>query len=187
MQPGDPDVAESVGEAAYAPLHKLQPGPQLLAIYFGSKSCGFCSLPELKGALRGAGMRLRAHAAAAGYTFHFVAVAIDWNVPTGLEYLAELGEFDEISVGGNWQNTSVARYLVSGSPRPGVPTLVLQVRRVVMDTSANPLRFVEEREVGRFVGAMAIADWIRAGASVSGLEPIADPSDVRQPPNVGCS
>ncbi len=169
------DVKDAVEEAAYAPLHKLEPGPQLLAIYFGSKACGFCSIPELKAALRTAGMLLRAHAAAAGYTFHFVAVAIDWRVSTGLEYLAGLGELDEICVGGNWQNTAVARYLIPGSPRPGVPTLVLQVRRVVMDTSANPLRFVEEREVARFVGATEIADWIRSGASIAGLEPMAEP------------
>ena len=167
-------MADPVDETAYAPLHKLQPGPQLLAIYFGSKGCGFCSLPELKAALRTAGTLLRAHAAAAGYTFYFVAVAIDWRVPTGLEYLADLGAFDEICVGGNWQNTAVARYLIPGSPRPGVPTLVLQVRRIVIDTSAKPLQFIEEREVGRFVGSTAIADWIRAGASIPGLEPLAD-------------
>lgn len=170
---GGPDV----NDTPYAPLYKLQPGPQLLAIYFGSKGCGFCSIPELKAALRGAGARLRAHAAAVGYTFYFVAVAIDWRVPTGIEYLAELGDFDEVCVGGHWQNTAVARYLVPGSPRPGLPTLVLQVRRVVMDTSAKPLRFVEEREVGRFVGSTAIAEWIRGGATVSGLEPVAETCD----------
>src|SRR5438093_5274961 len=96
----EPEASPTANARPYAPRYELKFGPQLLAVYFGARSCGFCTQPAFKSAIRRLGAALASQAAAAGRTFHFLGVAVDWDAAEGIEYLRELGQFDEICAGG---------------------------------------------------------------------------------------
>jgi hypothetical protein len=118
--------------------------------------------------MRCLGALLATQAEAAGRTFHFVGVAVDWDVATGVEYLRELGDFDEISSGGSWLNTTVAERLFVDK-QPAVPTLVLYERTITAVPEPGTIVFGPERELARFSGSNRISEWIEAGAPVAGL------------------
>src|ERR671922_1884991 len=87
--------------SAYVPRTEPAYGPQLVAIYFGARHCGYCVRRAFKAALRRLGRLLEPQAASAGRTLHFAAVAIEWDAEEGFAYVHELGKFDEVSSGGN--------------------------------------------------------------------------------------
>lgn len=152
----------------YAPRREIHFGPQLLAVYLGGSDCPFCTQSEFKAAVQGLGAVLASQAAAAGRSFHFVAVAVQWDVQAGLKYLRDLGDFDEVSAGGNWLNTSAAqRLFVDG--RGAVPSIVLYERLLSCDGESDTMTFGPERELARYRGAKQILEWVRTGASVDGL------------------
>lgn len=164
----DPEVSPTPNARSYAPRYELKFGPQLVAVYFGARDCGFCMQPAFKSAIRRLGTALATQAAAAGRTFHFLAVAVDWDAAEGVEYLRQLGEFDEISTGGKWLNTAVAQRLFLDG-RAGVPTLVLYERTITAVPENDTLVFSPERELARFADAKRIAEWVELGAPIAGL------------------
>jgi len=164
----DPEASATPNERRYTPRYELKFGPQLLAVYFGARSCGFCTQPSFKSALRRLGTALATQAAAAGRTFHFLAVAVDWDAAEGVEYLRQLGEFDEICAGGKWLNTAVAQRLFRDG-RAGVPTLVLYERTITAVRENDTLIFSPERELARFEDARRIVEWVEVGAPIAEL------------------
>ena len=103
-----------------------------------------------------------------GLGFHWVGVAVEWDVAQGLDYLADVGPFDEVSAGGNWWNTSVAQRLFRDAP-PAVPTVALFERRITVDTGRNTLTFGVERQLAAIVGSREIEDWVAQGAPAKHL------------------
>jgi hypothetical protein len=88
------------------------------------------------------------------------------SVEGGLRHLALLGAFDEVSLGGNWTNSAVVRYLgsdMSDHQRALIPQVVLLEREVRRD-GPEMLVVGPERELGRYIGAARIAAWVRNGA-----------------------
>jgi hypothetical protein len=155
-------------EQAYVPRREPASGPQLLVVFFGSRTCSFCNRPAFKAAVRRMGSLLGPQASAAGRSVHLAAVAVAWDAREGIEYLRELGEFDEVSAGGSWWNTVVGQRLFSRD-RPAVPTLVLYERVIIPSVEENTLVFGPERELQRFVGSDTIEAWIAAGCPVTDL------------------
>jgi hypothetical protein len=141
-------------------------GPQLLVVYFGSPTCGYCTQPAFKAALRHLGPLLEGQATASGRRLHLAAVAVEWDALAGVEYLRELGRFDEVIAGAKWLNTVVAQRLFSIG-RPSVPTILLYERTITPSVATNTLVFSPERELARFVGSRAIEEWVARGAPVA--------------------
>lgn len=113
---------------------------------------------------------VRARAAATSRKLVTRGVSLEPRVQDGLVDLGHLGAFDEISVGGNWTNSSVVRYLgpVMGlNSESAIPQIVLLERDV---TLAEPerLEIGPERQLRRFIGTKEIQDWIRNGTPVPG-------------------
>jgi len=96
-------------------------------------------------------------------------VSLEPLVRDGLVDLGHLGAFDEISVGGNWTNSAVVRYLgpVMGqsNPESSIPQVVLLERDVTLTDQAR-LEIGPERPLRRFVGTRDIETWIRSGAPI---------------------
>lgn len=93
-------------------------------------------------------------------------VSLEPTVEDGIRHLSIFGAFDEVSLGGNWTNSAVVRYLgpdMSNHSRALIPQVVLLEREVQNDGSENLVVGVE-REIGRHVGAKDITSWVRSGA-----------------------
>jgi len=80
--------------------------------------------------------------------------------------MARSGVFDEGSLGGNWTNSSVVRYLgadMSDTSRAASPQVILLEREVRRD-GGRGLRIWPEREIGRYVGIDKTNSWLEHGA-----------------------
>lgn len=162
------DAASAISaDRPYQPRTEPAVGAQLLAVYFGSPTCGFCTQPAFKAAIRRVGPLLAAQAAARAQTFHWAAVAVAWNAREGFEYLAELGPFDEIAAGGQWWNTIVAQRLF-GAGRAATPALLLYERTIEQRVAENTLVF-SERLIGRSGGSQQIEHWVAQGAPLGAV------------------
>jgi hypothetical protein len=144
--------------------HAVRPAVtrEVIAVYVGSSGTD-AGMTTVVADMRAA---LGKQAAAEGFRFIARGVSIDPTVEGGIRHLVRLGTFDEITVGGNWGNSAVVRY-VGGDSRSQlqlVPQVVLLEREARSDERA--IEFGPERELGRFTGIDGISAWVRRGAPV---------------------
>jgi hypothetical protein len=137
----------------------------VVAIYFGT--FGTDSMSGMVPVVQSMNRSLARQAVATGRRFFSRGVSLEPSVSDGLRHLALFGGFDEESLGGNWTNAEVIRYLgpkFDTTRTSGIPQVVLIQRELTQ--SRYRLEIVSEREIGRFVGTKDIADWVRAGANL---------------------
>src|SRR5688572_20570373 len=104
---------------------------EAIMVYVGAEGTDGSMAPVV------ANMRTAVERQAIARGFRFVAhgVSIEPTVQGGMRHLARLGTFDEVSVGGNWGNSAVVRYL-SGDSRDSlqrIPQVVLVEREARSD------------------------------------------------------
>jgi hypothetical protein len=132
---------------------RLRPGVehQTLAFLVISSRCVAARSPRLVPTLAATREKLSREARARGRTLRFVAVSVDDDLGAGLRFLARLGDFHEVSVGGNWLNTQVAS-LVWRAPgaEPAVPQWVVVERDVTI--AQTRITVGPDRVVARIVG-----------------------------------
>jgi hypothetical protein len=134
---------------------------EVIAVYLGTIGTDGATA----GAIRDMKPLLARQVAASGREFVSRGVSLEPVVEAGIQQLARLGPFDEISVGDNWTNSSVVRYLgpTIGSDRDsGIPQVILLEREVTREPSR--LQISPEREIARFRGADEIDVWVKRGA-----------------------
>lgn len=110
-------------------------------------------------------MLLARQAAASGREFVSRGVSLEPAVEAGIEQLSRLGPFDEISVGDNWTNSTVVRYLgtdIGPTRTTSIPQVILLEREVTRESTR--IQIGAEREIARFVGTAEIGDWVKRGA-----------------------
>jgi hypothetical protein len=106
--------------------------PELVMAYISSTWCIGNRAPGLHQAVDSLKLLLAAWAQAHNMTFRAVGVAIDWAPDSGLAYLKEFGNFDELVVGSNWFNLGATAFVwADTTARPVIPQ-VLVVRHDVM-------------------------------------------------------
>ena len=137
---------------------------EVIAVYVGS--LGTDSLTGMDRVLGIMSAAVRKQTASTNRGFLMRGVSIEPLVEDGIRHLSRLAQFDEVSVGGNWTNSAVVRYLgvhdgrVSDSP---IPELIILEREVRSDGS-RMLEVGPERELARFVGINKIQSWVTSGA-----------------------
>lgn len=137
---------------------------EVIAVYLGTEGTDLRS--GMVDAVRNMKAALERQAQSSGRHFIARGVSLEGSVVEGLHHLEALGAFDEISVGGNWTNSSVVRYLgadMGDHQRALIPQVVL-LEREVRSAGAASLVVGPEKELGRFVGVRDIADWVKNGA-----------------------
>lgn len=140
---------------------------EVIAIYFGTE--GTDAQSGMIDAVRNMRIALQHQAGAAGQRFVLHGVSLEPSVDGGIKHLARFGVFDEISVGGNWTNSAVVRYLggdMSNRDRAAIPQVVLLEREVRQEGSRS-LLVGPEHELGRYVGTGQISAWVARGAPQS--------------------
>jgi hypothetical protein len=157
-------VAASVSATSYH-AHKTPSNAvrrQVIAVYLGT--VGTDSRSGMVPAIRDMRAALTRQTAATGREFIARGVSLEPSVEDGLNHLSLFGSFDEVSLGGNWTNSAVVRYIGGNidSATSGIPLVVLLEREVT--PGHNKLLVGPEHEIGRFVGTAEIGNWVRRGA-----------------------
>lgn len=138
---------------------------EVIAVYLGTE--GTDSLTSADSTIATMRNALARQSAATGRRLVVRGVSLEPTVDGGLRHLGRLGRFDEISVGGNWTNSSVIRYLggtIGQTRETAIPQVVLFEREIRQE--ASTLQVSSEREIGRYVGHDEIGRWVREGAPV---------------------
>jgi len=152
-------------QAAYVPSNKLPNGKEIVAIYFGAQSCGPCHAPAVKEAVRQMKNLVAAQARKANAAFSVVGVANDWDQAVATNFLADVGPFDQLAIGGDWTNLAIERFVWGDSTgNPAMPQILVIERTVTAGTRAI---ISEPRVLRRLVGSGEIPEWVGKGAPIS--------------------
>jgi hypothetical protein len=148
--------------APMKPSHNAEKRSELIAVYIGTDGTDR-GMVETVRQMQGL---LTQQASASGRRLIMRGVSLEPGIDDGIAHLATFGRFDEISVGGNWTNSTALRYLgsdIGENPKSVIPQVVLLEREVTQET--QHLSVGPERELARFAGA-SIRDWVARGARV---------------------
>lgn len=136
---------------------------EVIAVYLGTEKSDASS--GMTAAVQEMRVALARQARATNRQFVLRGVSLEPSAEDGIRHLARMGRFDEVSAGGTWMNSSALRYLgttIGRDSMSAIPQVVLLERDVVR--RQTNLEIGAEREIGRFIGTAAIANWTRRGA-----------------------
>jgi hypothetical protein len=142
-------------------------GRELVAVYIGARSCGPCQEKPLKQAVERMKILLTEQAESKGRRFSVIGVATDASVSDGLAFLAECGEFDEVSAGRDLHNSLFSQHVWGVDGRWGVVPQVIVFEQEVSEGSPG-LKIGAARYLARHYGAKAIPAWVEKGARLEG-------------------
>lgn len=148
-----------------APRREVVVMHQVIAVYLGTVGTD----AGMSTAVRDMKVALVSQTTASGRQFISRGVSLEPGVDEGLRHLALLGPFDEVSLGGNWTNSAVVRYLgnnIGGDRlRTSIPQVVL-LERDIHEVDSSHLDIGPERELGRYIGTGEISAWVARGAPI---------------------
>jgi hypothetical protein len=142
-------------------------GVQLLAVYIGSSTCHGSKLAGFPETEKRTMAALSNYAHANGMSFLRVGASIDNSPTVGRKYLAGLGDFEIVSVGGGWLNPEAVKYLWRDFPAKGTIPQIVVIKRNVY-AAKRGATMGPDSLLGRLVGMDGMAQWLatqRAAAS----------------------
>ena len=155
-----PAIAATVPRIAAAQRSVVR--REIVAIYFGTIGTdSMFMMPIVRNMKTG----LARQASESGRRVIVRGVSLEPSVEASARHLGYFGIFDEESLGGNWTNPEVVRYLgpnFDTTRTSGIPQVVV-VERQVTDYRYR-LEVGPEREIARFVGTKDVEDWVHRGA-----------------------
>ena len=147
----------------YKPSYELRSGREVVLVFLGASFCGAHRRPGFPQLVEDAKERVQRQALASGRQFRAHAVSLDWKTDAALDFLKGFGEFDEMSLGGNWVSDGAVRYVWRDMPGdPAVPQVILLERTIDVSKAATEVK--DERVLKRVLGTDEIEEWVRAGA-----------------------
>jgi len=153
---------------AFAPAATSATAPavrhEVIAVYLGAR--GTDEQSGMVQAVKDMRDLLTKQAVSTNRRFILRGVSLEPTVEEGLQDLSLFGKFDEVSVGGNWTNSAVVRYIgtrFDSAQASGIPQVVL-LERDVTEGGPSSLTVSPEREIARYVGTRDIDTWVRRGA-----------------------
>ena len=130
---------------AYPPRYSREVGPERVFVYVGSSSCTWSNDPGLPPAVERLKVELAGFARDRQWGFRTTGIALDWRTAQGVTYLDTFGLFDEISVGYNWQNSTVVKYAWDEGIHPATPAVLIYTQELVLEGGdLDPMRIAEE-------------------------------------------
>lgn len=149
---------------------RVRSGQEWQLIVIGNSHCVPSSSESLRAAVRQIANSLALQATAARDGFTTLGVATDDIQADGIGWLRNIGEFDEISVGRQWLNQFVLKYMpTSPGSVTGTPTILLVSRKVTV-TSAGGYLVEDEKIAARLTGLESIVSygkWVSGAVSAT--------------------
>ena len=147
----------------YQPSYDTPHGPELVLAYISSSNCVGNRAPGLHEAVDSLKLLLGSWARQHQMTFRAVGIALDWPTDSGLAYLKEFGQFDELVVGSNWFNLGAESLIWADSMAPPSIPQVLVYRHDI-DLGEHRVTITTPQELKRVYGGDKIVEWARSGA-----------------------
>lgn len=97
----------------------------------------------------------------------FVGISVDTDPKTGVEYLFQLADFDEVVAGGNWLNTATEKYFWHPNGyrlTATIPRIVVLQRTTIWDETSA--RIEQEKMLLTIETSPSIVKWIGEGAPI---------------------
>lgn len=142
----------------------LPNGSELVMVYLGTPTCGYCTRPEMAPMVRDAAATLRATAMEEGVHFVTVGVSANWVPGQGWRFLDDIMDFDEVVIGRSWLNSEV---VALGWDHPGVdvvtPQIIVYRQSVVAPSDSTRGSISREAPLVRVSGLPVIQRWVDAG------------------------
>jgi hypothetical protein len=154
--------SQTISESKYKPSTEIKDCTELHMVYIGSTGCGFCKVPELKQAVIQAKDLLYQRAQEQGFQFAATGVATDLSIDRGIEFLKDVGPFDQIIVGRSIFNLAIIDFVSKDAgARPGEPQIIVYTREL----RRTPTRVLagDPKLIFRIMGT-AIVKWVSKGA-----------------------
>lgn len=149
----------------YTPSYASSTGKQVVMVLVGAAFCGAQRKPGFPQQVEDAKLSLQRQAAASDRQFSTLAVSLDWKTEDALAFLEHFGEWDQLSVGGNWLNEGAIRYVWREMPAdPVVPQILVIERDVVKGEQGITIR--GDRLLKRLMGTAEIEAWVQSGAAL---------------------
>jgi len=146
---------------------------EILMIYIGSSTCGFCKDERLPGYISDIRTelweRVRSSSPKNELSFFTMGISKDWDVEGGLNHLIEMGPFHEVMTGKSWNNTGLSRYVYENFPgEAATPQIVVTEREYYSITgSITSYRGIKnERILTRKIGLDEIKEWSNNGVKL---------------------
>jgi hypothetical protein len=136
---------------------------ELVLVYIGARSCGFCNDPEFKVVLSRFKLAIAGLAQVERRKLRTIGVSNDWDVEVGLQFLRDCGPWDEVVVGNNWYNSAIIEHVwnlpdVDGS----IPQVVVFERAFIL-TGTRWIPGVK-RYLIRLIGKVQMNEWLASGS-----------------------
>ena len=153
-------------QARYAPTFRNPRGSELVLMYISSSTCMGNRSRGIHEAVEQAKIHLAARAQAEGRTFRAIGVALDWQPDSGLAYLREFGQFDELVVGSTFFNLGATDLIWGDSTsRATIPQLILY-ERTVDPSNPRRIRLGRPHVLDTVVGGDSIVARVASGFGV---------------------
>jgi hypothetical protein len=109
---------------------------QLVMVVLGSAGCGASRGSELLASMLAVRDSLRAIAQRRSTPFASIGVALDEDPRTGMDWLSEVGGFDEVAAGEGWINTAAVAYVWRDTTAlAATPQVIVELRRIGRETT----------------------------------------------------
>ncbi|MCY3630804.1 MAG: hypothetical protein F4100_01045 [Rhodothermaceae bacterium] len=146
--------------SGYIPSYADTLSPEIMMIYIGSSTCGYCNDSDLPAQIEAIKLGLQNKASERRWHFTATGVSIDWSTSEGVKHLDKFGLFDEIMTGRKWKGRG-AHLFFSQMPGPAATPQVLVIGRnpvFVDDPDSQPI--FKEKLIHRVVGRFPIENWV---------------------------
>jgi hypothetical protein len=143
-----------------------EPVQELLIVLIASSTCHGSHVDGFAEAVGKLASRMEIEAEERGMKPYLVGVALDRSIVDGMEFLSQLGSFDQVVVGMNWSNLGVQHYIEALSTGPAVVPQLLVLERTVL-ISDMKVDFLAEHVVVRAVGANEIISLSEKGEALT--------------------
>lgn len=148
---------------------KTQNESELVLIYIGCSTCAAANHQQLPSAIKKLKLKLDNYASENDLVFHSIGVSKEVNLTQELEYLSKFGSFSEISIGKNWSNNIILKYIWDDfGGRAVVPQIIVTKRDYQRITSATNGTFyrgiADEKILLTKYGPNSIINWLNLDA-----------------------
>ena len=134
---------------------------ELVLVYLGGPSCGFCRDPEYQKLLIRFKDVVGRLAAERHVRLRTIGVSDDWDVDAGIDFLRGMGPWDEIVAGNSLYNSAVIEHIWShDGVTAGFPQVVVFERRYKL--AAKKLEILSKRYIVRLLGKSELERWLES-------------------------
>ena len=158
---------QSPGSATdrFVPKARRDTGDEYLLVVIGASTCNWSSSDQFVRMFREARDSVQAYAQRGDIGFATMAIVQDAVLDDGVDYVRDLGRFDEVAIGRGWRNAALMKYIYGRFPGEAATPQMLVLKREVVGGTGN-WGIDGEQVLVRKTGLLQIEQWVRMGSQV---------------------